>query len=87
VASAAWSLLPSQDQLLDQQTHAYGQRMLNLPCWAFESSRTVSHLFGREDVLAEIDQHLLVPVNTEAMEHLRTVAICGFGGIDMSAES
>lgn len=47
---------------------------------------TVRDFFGREDVLGEIDEHLLVQEGQDIMPELRTVAISGMGGIGLQAD-
>jgi hypothetical protein len=82
-ASAAWSLLPSQIELLNKGVHIDVRRMLRLPCNIHNGPRIadLENFFGREDILAQIDKHLLVPDKTNITEELRIVAICGMGGM------
>lgn len=59
------------------------QFKLKLPCYLLDDSVAVRDFFGREDVLGEIDEHLLVKEGQDVMSELKTVALSGMGGIGM----
>lgn len=54
---------------------------VKLPCYLLDHSVAVKDFFGREKVLSEIDDYLLVKNGEKVMSTLKTVAISGMGGI------
>ncbi|KAF2737092.1 hypothetical protein EJ04DRAFT_561953 [Polyplosphaeria fusca] len=59
------------------------QHELKLPCWLLDTSTAVKDFFGRDDTLFALDEMLVVPEGDAVMSELKTVAICGIGGIGL----
>ncbi|KAI4935511.1 uncharacterized protein J4E92_002802 [Alternaria infectoria] len=56
---------------------------VNLPCYLLNESVAVKNFFGREEVMDEIHDYLVVKEEQGVMSDLKTVAISGMGGIGM----
>jgi len=54
---------------------------VKIPCYLLDDSVAVRDFFGRQEVLREIDDYLLVKNGEKVMSKLKTVAISGTGGI------